>query len=291
MGNLPEYTQKTRRLTPNAMAVRTAFNLAKSPKRLLFDELPEALGFKDLVTIKTANEENLKSFSKALDGSLRELRNAYTELLEKQKQLLINAFYVTVNDKLDGNIDLGKLRKALAATCFDLENYTIDTQGLRAFIMRVNKEAGSDKDWLENLLMFLGHKPSNKWLDSDQDIAEYRLRTFSRRVIDLRKLQVHEADIATKPDDDFDVYLLSSIKKGLGVSDKIISVDKHSKQCIEGAKKEIAKNLSELPNKHLAWAALAEIVDEHLRAKPATEQDDIEQDDTEDDANSQLDLI
>lgn len=269
MGALPEYTQKTRRLKDNAIKVRTAFNLAKSPESLLFSELPEALGFSDLV--KEVDEKNLEGFSQALTKSLKELGNAYEELLEKQKELLAQAFSITVEEK----INLSELRQALMHTCFDLENYTIDTKGLRAFIMRINNSTGNDNDWLENLLMFLGHKPSKKWLDNDRDAAEYRLMMFSRNVIDLKKLQVHEIDLATKTDDDFDVYLLSSVKKGLGISDKVVPVDKKSKKRIIEIKKEITKNLSGLSDKNLAWAALAEVVDEYLREDSVSRRNEV----------------
>ena len=259
MGDLPEYTQKTKRLKDNAIKVRTSFSLAKSPESLLFNELPEALGFKKLATEENAG--NLELFSQELTETLKDLKNAYTELIEKQKELLAQAFSITVEDK----IDLGELRKALSHICFDLENYTIDKKGLGAFIMRVNKLIGADEEWFENLLMFLGHKPSKKWSDNDRDAAEYRLMVFSRNVIDLKKLQVHEIDIATKSGGDFDVYLLSSVRKGLGQSDKIVSVDKKKKKRISDIKKDIYKNLDELSDKNLAWAALAEIVDDYLR--------------------------
>jgi hypothetical protein len=43
MDPLPEYTQKTRcGISPVAQAVRSAFNSAKSPERLLFQERPKA---------------------------------------------------------------------------------------------------------------------------------------------------------------------------------------------------------------------------------------------------------
>ncbi len=268
MGDLPEYTQKTRRLTDNAISVRTAFNLAKSPESLLFSELPEALGYKDLVTEE--EEKNLEGFSQALTKSLKELGDAYEELLEKQKELLAQAFSLTV----DAKNDLGELRKALTHSCFGLENYTIDTKGVRAFIMRINKSTGSDQDWLENLLMFLGHKPSKKWLDNDRDAAEYRLMMFSRNVIDLKRLELYEMDVATKMDGDFDVYLLSSVKKGLGISDKVVPVDSKSKKRITEIKKEITKNLSELSDNNLAWAALAEVVDEYLRQDLNSDRDE-----------------
>ncbi len=260
MGQLPEYTQKTRRLKDSTIKVRAAFNLAKSPHSLLFNELPEALGFKDLVVEEDVNEKNFEGFTQALTESLTELRNVYAKLLEKQQQLLANAF----NVRVDKDADLKALRGALMHHCFGLENYTIDTQGLRAFIMRVNKSTGSDADWLENILLFLGHKPSKKWLDSDQDIAEYRLATFSRNVTDLRKLEMHEVDRATKIDDDFDVYLLSSLKKGRGILNEIVSVDKKSRAGITTIKTEINEQLAKLSDRQLVWAALAEVVDEHL---------------------------
>ena len=82
MGTLPEYTRNTRRgLDSTAQEVRTAFNLAKSPQRLLLDELPKALGFNNLREEST--EKDLAGFAFALTEVLRELRDAYKNLLEK----------------------------------------------------------------------------------------------------------------------------------------------------------------------------------------------------------------
>ena len=94
--------------------------------------------------------------------------------------------------------------------------------------MRINKTSGTDAEWFENVLMFLGNKPSKKWHDSDQDTAEYRLSDFSRRVIDLEKLRLHEKDRAINISDDFDVYLLRSIKKGGDIYDEVVAVDQKS---------------------------------------------------------------
>ena len=66
-----------------------------------------------------------------------------------------------------------------------MDGYTVDVDGLRAFIRRVIKPTGSDDEWFANLLMFLGHKPARKWADTDADAAEFRLSEFSRRLNDL----------------------------------------------------------------------------------------------------------
>jgi len=257
MGSLPEYTQKTRRgLSPTAIKVRSAFNLAKSPEKLLFEELPNALSIGDFDV--TPSEEQLEGFSSALTETLRELRDAYSNLRDKQKELIAQAFNV------DPKLLLEEVRKILNGNCHGLENYTVDTQGLRAFIMRINKTKGTDSEWFENVLMFLGNKPSKKWHDSDQDTAEYRLSDFSRRVIDLEKLRLHEKDRALNVSDDFDVYLLRSIKKGGDIYDEVVAVDQKSVKHITKTKEDIEELLNALPDKELRLGALAEVVNEFL---------------------------
>lgn len=257
MGQLPVYAQKTRRdISEQAHVVRTAFNLAKSPAQLLFNELPKAVGFDNFS--EGASEKELERFSQSLTKVLRELRDAYGVLLDKQKVLLAQAF------NLDSALPLDELRKVISGHCHGLEGYTVDTQGLKAFIMRLTKKTGNDKDWFENVLMFLGQKPSSKWDDTDQDKAEYRLSDFSRRVIDLEKIRLHEKDRSKKMSGDFDVYLLRSIKKGGDFHDEVVAVDKQSAERISATKEVIHQSLNELTDKELMLASLAEIVDEFL---------------------------
>lgn len=259
MGKLPGYVQITRRgLTKNALAVRNAFNLAKSPEQLLFIELPKALGYEGLH--ESAKKSDLEGFASALTDTLRDLGSAYQNLLETQKELLAQAF------NHDSKSSLTDLRRLISGNCEGLENYTVDTQGLRAFIMRLTKQLGTDQEWFENILMFLGHKPSKKWLDSDQDAAEYRLSDFSRRVIDLEKLRLHEKDRTANMTGDFDVYLLRSIKKGGDIVDEVVAIDEKSKKLIKDTREEIQLALANLPDNELMLATLAETVDDFLKA-------------------------
>lgn len=257
MGALPEYTQNTRRgISKIAQEVRTTFNLAKSPQRLLLQDLPKALGFENLQ--EKATDKELAAFSQSLTEILRELRDAYESLLTKQRQLLAQAF------SIDPSLEISEHRKVIAGKCHGLENFTVDTQGLRAFIMRLTKESIDDDEWFENVLMFLGHKPSQKWLDSDQDQAEHRLNDFSRRVIDLWQLSIYAQKRSTQIDTDFDVYLIRSIKKGGEFKDEIVAIDKQTAKTIASTKEKLANVLSNLKDKELKLAVLAETIDEFL---------------------------
>jgi len=265
MGGLPEFTKKTRREISNkAVAVRSAFNLAKSPEILLIEALPKALGFDKLN--EDATKQDFEKFAASLTEALRELKNAYNTLLEKQKQYLAQAF------RFEATLERAELRRLIYGYCHGLENYTVDTQGLRAFIIRLTKKPGPDGEWFENILMFLGQKPSSKWDDSDQDKAEYRLSDFSRRVVDLEKIRLHEKDRSLKGDVDFDVYLLRSVKKGGDFLDEVVAVDQQCRQHIATIKQAVQKSLNHLDDEELKLAALAEIVDEFLNNYRSSQQ-------------------
>ncbi|MEX2327793.1 MAG: hypothetical protein WD558_08670, partial [Pseudomonadales bacterium] len=255
MGSLPEYTQKTRRgLSERAQRVRSTFNLSKSPELLLFEDLPAALGFGDLEKLE---EKDLEDFSQMLIEVLRELRDAHAKLVDKQKALLAQAL------NRDPEITLEELQ-AQAKQWYGLDAYTQDAKGLGALLSRLTKVNSDTESWFENVLMFLGHKPSTKWLDSDQDAAEYRLNDFSRRIVDLEKMRMLEKEKSTGMLGDIDFYLLRSVRKGGEFKDEVVAIDEKTANRIDSVKQKIQEAISELDSKELKLASLAQIVDEFL---------------------------
>lgn len=257
IGDLPEYTQKTKSLdiSQRAKAVRNAFNLAKSPEKLLFEDLPKALGY---THIADAKNNELEGFSSELMDALKELKECYPNLLETQKVLLAQALHVT------NKTDLSVIRKEICGKYVGLENYTVDIDGLRAFIKRLTKTTGSDEDWFVNILMFLGKKPVEKWSDADKVEAEVRLAEYSRRLLDLRKLQLHYEQKIAEKDDEFEVILLKTLKKGREPIDEVVTIDKSKINAIKGIKEEIQAILSQYKDKELQLSIVAQLADEFL---------------------------
>ncbi len=260
MGKLPEYTQKTKRgLGKEAIKVRTAFDLSKSPEVLLFEDLPKALGFDDLN--EDSKEEDLEEFSVILTKLLRELNQSYELMIKRQKELLAQAF------NFDPNKSLIEIRRLISGNFSGLEQYTVDTKGLRAFIMRLTKVSGTDEEWLENILMFLGNKSSKTWRDKDQASAEFNLSKHAHRMLDLEKLRLHEKIVKkeTNNNNNFDVYLLSDLKKGSEKRDQVVAVDEDTSKHTKPTRIKVLELLrEELSDKEVQLGALAEIVDEFL---------------------------
>jgi len=257
MSELPDYTQHTKRVSKDARKVREAFVVAKTPEQLLFQTLPEACGLPAIDPSREGSEE-LGGFAQKLTEILHELKYAYPNMIEQQRRLICQAF------NLPADYDLEKLRVALGGLQ-PLKNFTVDVDGLRAFIMHATKTGGSSEDWFLALLMFLGkRKPAKKWLDSDADRVEFRLSEYAQRINDLEKLRVQYGGEKSRGDATFEVILLRTVSQEVGELDQVIRIDKRVRDAIRSAKSELRERLDDLGDEKLQLALLAELTEEFL---------------------------
>ena len=75
-------------------------------------------------------------------------------MLKDQQRLLAQAFHVSQD------LDLVQLRQRLNGLYQGLEQYTVDVDGMRAFIKRLTKTDGSDEDWPQRY-------PNVSWTKAD----------------------------------------------------------------------------------------------------------------------------
>ena len=241
---LDEHAQKTRRLSEITLRVRQAFFLSKSPEKFLFDELPAACG--------AGESEDFYGFADRLVDALRELKGAQAALRQFMHRALCASF------ALAENVPLSELRAVLRGRCHGLDQYTVDVQGLRSFIRRVSEPAVTDEDWFDGVLLFLGHKPPTKWTDQDRDTAEYRLAEFSQRLLELEKLRLH-FDATAKQDSAHEVILVKAVSSLTGEIDEVVSLNQRTTGAIADAKRRVEEVLSEIHDKELALALVAEL--------------------------------
>lgn len=246
---LDEYARKTRRLDETTLHVREAFLLSKSPEKLLFEELPRACGFDDTTAIS--------GLSGALQAALRELKNAHATLLDEMRVTICSLFGLTDDTPLD------QVRTTLAGRSYGLDSYTVDTKGLKGFLRRLADDRPPLTDWFNRVLLFLGHKPADKWSDQDRDTAEYRLAEFSRRFLDLEKLRLHH-DSARTSTANIDVILLKTLSKDAGEQDEVVTLGPATLAGIAEAREKVRAILDQINDNELALALIAQIAEDTL---------------------------
>ncbi len=185
ISQLPHYTLTTKSLEDRTLAVRDAFENTQSPVKLLFETLPQACGFPSGLD-SDWNVHSTNDFLIELVKHLNILNKAYENLLKQIKNQVINAF------KEPAELSLAELREVLKTKYFGLEKYTVDLQGLKAFILRLQNDQDTDKAWLESLAAFLGNAPADKWQQNNITNAEYRLIDFCNRLEQLTIVHSHQ---------------------------------------------------------------------------------------------------
>jgi hypothetical protein len=144
----------------------------------------------------------------------------------------------------------------LRGRCMQLEQYTIDVHGLRAFMGRIVDPYGEETPWLISIASFLGRKPPEKWTDDDIKVVEYRITEFAKRIRDLERLRFVQQDRIADHGDQVEVMLLKSVQQR-GETELFVTLDSAKKRAVADTVNQISKLLSDLDDTNLKHAALA----------------------------------
>ena len=249
IAQLPQYTLSMKTLDSQTIAVRDAFQNTQSPMKLLFETLPQACGYPSYVGTDL-NTNNPNDFLNELVKHLNILNKAYENLLKSFKDQLASAL------KEPADLNLADLRTAIAKKYAGLEKYTIDLQGLKAFILRLQNNKETDEAWLESIAAFLGKAPPNKWLQNHSLDAEYRLIEFSDRLDQLALVHSHQL----KANVDTQVTVFRVVNEQ-GAKDQIAYLNEQlrnqARAVVDGIQYDF-KNA----NKQLKLAIIAELISE-----------------------------
>jgi hypothetical protein len=152
---LPEFAWNTRLLPAATLALREAFNSARSPERFLFVEVPTALGLAPFsTTLPKAHE--IEGFFQALNQALQEWSAALPRAVDNAREMLLDACGVPPGDHG---------WEVLRQQAVRLENTVTEPQ-LLAFIRRVI-QASASRSGVESVCALIASRPPGSWTDLD----------------------------------------------------------------------------------------------------------------------------
>lgn len=159
VASLPAYSQKTSRLSPNTLAVRTALQSARDPAALLFQLLPQACGFSPITSLEDAQQQSqLLPFADALKESIDELRSAYHGLLQE--------LFTKLQEEAQLKDSFDQFRQKLAPRAASVANFVTEPR-LKSFCLRLSDVNLPETQWLEALGTLVCSLPPNKWKNSE----------------------------------------------------------------------------------------------------------------------------
>jgi len=152
---LPEFAWNTRHLPSVTVALRDAFNSARSPERFLFVEVPTALGLAPFSTTLPKAAE-IEGFFQALNQALQEWSAALPRAVDNAREMLLDASGAPKGDRG---------WEVLRQQALRLENIVTEPQ-LLAFIRRVI-QASAGRSGVESVCALIASRPPVSWTDLD----------------------------------------------------------------------------------------------------------------------------
>ncbi len=196
---LNPYTKNTRAvLSREAIGIRQAFLTASEPDRLLFEQIPEVIGFAPIYpeTKLTSLEASKAALSVA--KFFRELKSAYPQLLETIRKSIAEA--------TSTNGELALMRKQLQGQATNLEGRVLD-RSLHSFVVAIQRDELSNQEWLENLAMVtLDGSPARSWNDEDVNLFSVKIYEVGGA---LKRLQALLYDRLSKSETPFEAIRIT----------------------------------------------------------------------------------
>ncbi len=155
---LPEYAWRTRRLSERSLALRNAIERARSPERLLFYDLPEALDEAPFDAGEVVDHQHVARFFERLNEALQEWQAAAPAAIALARDSLLEACGQPAGDA--GWIALRQLARQLDAARVH--------PALTPFVRRLS-EPNDSSHTLDSVLALVAGRPPRSWTDADVD--------------------------------------------------------------------------------------------------------------------------
>ena len=213
---LNNFTLRTSRLSPTARNARDVIVAAVEPDELLFETLPEALGF-DPVSSDLRNCDFATGYADSVGRALDELSGCYEQTLAELLEFLLAESAETS-------------RLAVTGQAAALEEEILDGT-VRAFVLTLaNDSVDDDLDWITAVATVIAKKAPAEW--SDDDLHRFR-RALPEQIASFQRLVALHADQRAEGGGSFDALRVTITRSDGSEHVRLVGVDHSQRQQLE----------------------------------------------------------
>ncbi len=174
--SLPDFAWNTRRLSAETLALRGAFQNARSPESFLFAQVPAALGLSPFSEGK-ADLDEIDRFFADLNHSLQEWAGFYASALNRARDYLLAAFRFP-----PGELGWERFRGKA-----HLMEGSVTEPELLAVVRRV-LQTQPGKTSVESVCALIASRPPTNWSDDDAERFAATAQALGGRFLAVRRL-------------------------------------------------------------------------------------------------------
>ena len=260
MGSLPAYTRATRNLSAETAAVRDTIERAKSPERLLFNDLAIAAGCKPLA-LSGKPEQDAKNFEKffdALNKAFDALIRCYPNLLERVRLGIVSIF-----DVRGGEVSW---RGLVAERAEKLQGVILDS-ALRALMVHARDPSPGEKEYLESLGTAIVGQPPVLWNDEDEDKFTRLVPQLASKLRATESIQQLDSSLGSEEEG----YLVTIHGRRGQEARRIVRYSKAEKESVRKLAQTLSNRMMRGVDRRILLAALAQAANQLIQSETEDE--------------------
>lgn len=245
---LEKFTRRTRTMSSDALAVRTAITEAVEPDELLFQRLPECFGLPS-VEADAKRYPTEAVYAERLSAAMDELTGRYAKL---QEELLAQLLRTAAE----------KTRLAVSGQAAALDGEVLDPT-VRAFVLALRGDVGKpDTDWISTIAAVLSKTAPNEWMDHDLARFKHDLRAH---IAAFQRLVALHAERRARRGAPFQAFRVTITRPDGREHDRLVAIDETDRPLAERALEDaLAKLASDLGSHEQAEKALLACLGERV---------------------------
>lgn len=250
---LPKWTERTMRLSSNAVKIRGLFKSAHDPNQFLFEDIPGTLG----EDISLENEEDMRRIIGSVREGLEELVQAYPSMLRRLRDLMLAELQVP-------NLSPQSLAE-LRARAENIRQLAGDFR-LEAFVGRLSQYDGSEEGF-EGIASLAANKPPRDWVDPDLDQATIELADMAQKFLRAETY----ARVKGRPDKRQAMAVVIGMDGRPAPLLEEFDIADSDRAAVDDIIERVDAVLDEADASHrnIILAALAELIAHHIKESPA----------------------
>jgi hypothetical protein len=227
---LPEYSKKTNRLAKQTFALRQTIANAKDPEKTFFEDFPTAFGYS--LNELQKSPKLTESFISRLQESIRELRTAYDELLNRFETYFIK-------EVIGSKMEFPAYRDEMKERFNSLKAHLL-LPHQKPFYNRLQSQLDDRKAWLSSIAQACINKPLPNINDEDELILFERIRDLAYELDNLCEINMISID---EQKEEILKLEITSLVQGLNKS--LLRISKEKNREVEKKQMEIKSILGE----------------------------------------------
>ena len=243
---LNEYAKTTKTISKSTIAFREVIAKSKDPERIIFEDMPTALGYS--VQGMQNNPTEADKYIKEIRACITELRKCYDELLNRFEEFIVKGI-------VKSNTSFPEYKISLAARYNKLQTHVLPVQ-YRSFFSRLISAIDDRGSWLNSISQACINKQLINSKDEDEAMLYDKLShyiTVLDSLIAISEESNNEGEEVVKVD------LTTSVE---GAKTKMIRIFKSENNVIVDKRDQIKNILGD--NQQLSLAVLATLLQEYL---------------------------